>query len=121
MESILTSTKKLLGLDENYSQFDPEIIMDINSVFMILNQLGVGPAEPFIITSDAETWSEFSNNITQIQLVKTYMYLKVRLMFDPPTSSLTQTSIENQIKEYEWRLNVQVCPGKESNNVQSNN
>lgn len=110
MDSILTSIKKLLGITEDYIYFDQDIIMHINSVFMILNQLGVGPKEGFVISDSSNTWNEFSSDELKIESVKTYIYLKVRLMFDPPQSSAVMESINRQISELEWRLNAAVDP-----------
>ena len=106
MESILTSIKKLLGIDEAYENFDPDIIMHINSVFMILNQLGVGPSESFSIQDSKSVWSDFMPSGSNIESVKSYMYLKVKLMFDPPSSSAVMEAINRTIAELEWRLNV---------------
>ena len=107
MESILTSIKKLLGIPEDYTQFDADIIMHINSVFMTLNQLGVGPSDGFFIEDDSTTWSDFIPDLNKLQAVKSYMYLKVRLLFDPASvGSSTLASYERQITEYEWRLNT---------------
>ena len=112
MESILTSIKKMLGIEESYEHFDPDIIMHINSVLMILNQLGVGPEEGFMIEDDTSTWQDFIPEVTaaKLELVKSYIYLKVRLLFDPPLSSSVIESINRQISEFEWRLNVAVDP-----------
>lgn len=107
MESILTSIKKMLMIAEEYTHFDADIIMHINSVFMTLNQLGVGPSEGFYIEDDTSTWIEFIPDLKQLQAVKSYMYLKVRLLFDPSSlGSATLAAYERQIQEYEWRLNV---------------
>lgn len=106
MDSILTSIKKLLGIDEEYEQFDSDLIMHINSVFSVLMQLGVGPANGFSIEDGSATWNSFISDNTKIEMVKSYVYLKVRLLFDPPTGSALIESINNQIKEFEWRLNV---------------
>ena len=106
MESILTSIKKLLGITEEYDQFDPDIIMHINSVFMILTQLGVGPAEGFSIEDDTAVWTDFIQDIKKLESVKTYIYLKVKLAFDPPLSSAAIESMNRLINELEWRLNV---------------
>lgn len=108
MDSILTSIKKLLGIAEEYDHFDSDLIMHINSVFMVLNQLGVGPVEGFSITDKTETWEDFTQNDLMIQSVKSYVYLKVRLLFDPPSSSAVMESINRQISELEWRLNLSV-------------
>lgn len=106
MESILTSIKKLLGITETYEHFDPDIIMHINSVFMILTQMGVGPAEGFIIEDETSVWSDFIPDTIKLESVKSYMYLKVRLLFDPPTSGIVTESMNRMISELEWRLNV---------------
>lgn len=106
MESILVSIKKLLGMGKDYTPFDSDIIMHINAVFMVLNQLGVGPPEGFYITDDSSVWSDFAPDSLNIGAIKSYMYLKVKLIFDPPTSSAVIESINRQISEYEWRINV---------------
>ena len=112
MESILTSIKKLLGIAEEYEHFDNDIIMHINSVFMILTQLGVGPSKGFVITDSSASWDDFlPEGGEKLQAVKTYMYMKVRLMFDPPTSSAVMESMNRMVNELEWRLNVAVDPG----------
>ena len=108
MESILTSIKKLLGIEEEYTQFDNDIIMHINSVFLNLTQLGVGPAEGFLIEDDTANWEDFIGDSNQLQAVKSYMYLKVKLLFDPPLSSSVIESMNRMIAELEWRLNVAV-------------
>lgn len=110
VESILISMKKMLGgiMAESTNVFDTDLIIHINSIFMVLNQLGVGPDEPFRIKDSNDLWEEFIFDRSDIESVKTYMYLKLKLVFDPPTSSFVLTSYENQIKELEWRLNVQV-------------
>lgn len=110
MESILTSVKKMLGIPEDYEHFDADIIMHINSVFMILTQLGVGPAEGFTIMDEDAAWNDFIQDNKKIQSVKSYMYLKVRLLFDPPLSSAVIDSMTRLINELEWRLNVAVDP-----------
>lgn len=106
MDSILTSIKKLLGIEETYEHFDTDIIMHINSAFSDLNQIGVGPAEGFRISDAYAVWNDFTNNELKLESVKDYIYLKVRLIFDPPSSSYVLTAFENRIKELEWRLNV---------------
>ena len=110
MESILISVKKMLGITEEYTNFDPDIIMHINSVFMILNQLGVGPEEGFMIEDDLSTWNDFLEDDSRLQMVKSYMYLKVRLLFDPPSSSTHMNAFNQSIAEFEWRLNIAVDP-----------
>ena len=117
-ESILNSIKKLLGITAEYTNFDTDIIMHINSVFMILNQLGVGPSKCFRIEDEYTTWDEYITEDNDLDAVKTYMYLKVKLLFDPPLNSSLMDSFERQIKELEWRLNVEVesnLNGGESN------
>lgn len=104
MDSILTSVKKLLGLTEGYAAFDTDLIMHINSVLMILNQMGVGPEKTFAINDATATWSEFCGERTDIEAVKSYTALKVRLLFDPPQSSSVMDAIKSQISELEWRL-----------------
>ena len=108
MESILTSIKKLLGIAEEYTQFDDDIIIHINSVFLNLTQLGVGPSEGFLIEDDTATWDDFIGDSNQLQAVKSYVYLKVKLLFDPPLSSSVTESMNRMISELEWRLNVAV-------------
>jgi hypothetical protein len=105
-DSILNDIKKLLGIDNTYTEFDTDIIIHINSVFMILNQLGVGPESGYRITGSLNTWSEFTDNEYEMESVKSYIYLKVRMMFDPPQSSALMQAMNEQIKEFEWRLNV---------------
>lgn len=106
MESILTSIKKMLGISEEYEHFDMDLIMHINSVFLILTQLGVGPAEGFIIEDDTAEWMDFIEDPVKLQAVKSYMFLKVKLLFDPPTSSAAIESSNRLASEFEWRLNV---------------
>lgn len=108
MKSILTSIKKLLGIAEEYEHFDADLIMHINSVFLNLTQLGVGPSEGFSITDEDSTWDEFLPAGKNLEAVKSYMYLKVRLLFDPPLNSAIIESMNRQISEFEWRLNVAV-------------
>lgn len=111
MESILTSIKKMLGIEEGYVHFDQEIIVHINTQFFTLNQLGVGPADPFVIVDDTETWDQFTPDIDIYNAVKSWMYYNVKLAFDPPTSSFVLDSIHRMASELEWRLNVQAERG----------
>lgn len=104
-DSILLSTKKTLGLIESYDVFDTDIILHINSIFAILTQLGIGPEEGFSITNDEDVWSDFITD-ARLNTIKSYVYLRVRLLFDPPTTSYLMTAIQEQIKELEWRINV---------------
>ena len=107
-ESILTSIKKLLGIAEDYTNFDTDVIIHINTAFMNLNQLGVGPEEGFKIEDNLSNWSDFiEDDGKQLEAVKTYIYLKVKLVFDPPLSGTVMEAMKETIKEYEWRLNVQ--------------
>lgn len=106
MESILTSIKKLLGIAADYEQFDTDIVIHINSAFSTLTQLGVGPSEGFVIQDDTSTWSDFTADDPRLEFVKTYIYLKVRLVFDPPTTGSVMEAIKQNISEYEWRLMI---------------
>lgn len=105
-DSILTSTKKNLGLDETYTAFDSDIIMHINSVFAILNQLGIGPVDGFMIEDATPVWSDFLADNLKLNSVKTYVYLRVKLLFDPPATGFYTQALKEQIQELEWRLNV---------------
>lgn len=104
-DSILNSVKKALGIQSDYTHFDPELIMFINGAFTNLHQLGVGSEKPFIVTDEKDIWSDFIQDYEQIELVKSYVYLKTRMIFDPPVGS-TADSFNEMIKEAEWRLNV---------------
>ena len=106
IDSILSSVKKKLGILEDYTHFDEEIILDINTSFMTLNQLGIGPEEPFMITGATEIWDDFIED-GPIEAVKSYIPLKVRLLFDPPQQSFMVSNIQEQIKELEFRMMVQ--------------
>ena len=106
MESILTSIKKMLGITEEYDHFDADLIMHINSVFMILTQLGVGPSEGFRIEDELATWSDIIPADKNFEIIKSYMHLKVKMLFDPPLSSVVLGSMERMISEFEWRINV---------------
>ena len=103
-ESILTSIKKLLGITEEYEQFDPDIIMHINSVFMILTQMGVGPSKGFRIIDKTAVWSDYMTDDQNLDSVKSYIHLKVKLLFDPPLSSSVMECMKQLISELEWRL-----------------
>lgn len=105
-ESILTSVKKMLGPEEDYEHFDPDLIVHINSVLATLNQLGVGPDNGFFIRDKAAKWSDFIGDDQLMNLVPTYVYLKVRQLFDPPTTAATQEALEREVNRYEWRINV---------------
>ena len=105
--SILTSTKKVLGISEEYTAFDEDIIMHINTVFSTLNQLGVGPVEGFQITDKTAVWHDFLGDDLRLNNIKSYMFMRVRLMFDPPSTSYLITSMQNQVNQLEWRISVQ--------------
>lgn len=104
--SILNDIKKLLGIDPDYTDFDRDIIIGINSALMILAQLGVCE-EGFYIQNDEDEWADLLDGESELELVKSYIHLKVRLMFDPPSGAVLE-SMKELIKEYEWRLNVKV-------------
>jgi hypothetical protein len=105
-QSILTSTKKILGIAEDYTVFDLDIITHINSAFSTLTQLGVGPAEGFMINDAEAEWPDFIVDDFQYNSVKSYVFLKVRQLFDPPQTSYLINAMEKQIQELEWRLNA---------------
>lgn len=111
MESILTSIKKLLGIEEEYEAFDPDIIMFINSALMILNQLGVGPQKGLTITDKVSTWKDLFGDRTDIDSVRSFVFIKTKLSFDPPANSFLVDSYNNLLKEYEWRIKEQVEEG----------
>lgn len=104
MESILSSIKKLLGIAEDYTEFDSDIIMHINSVFAILTQLGVGPTDGFMIEDKGASWSEFMEEKSKWNFIKSYVYLKVKLLFDPPLNGSVIESTNRLINELEWRI-----------------
>lgn len=110
MDSILNSTKKMLGLGEEYTVYDADIIALINSAFSVLTQLGVGPNGGFSIDDEDAVWDDFCNAGTLLSMVKTYIFMKVKLTFDPPTSASVLDAMKTQISELEWRLNVHVDP-----------
>ena len=103
MEYILPSIKKLLVINPEYKAFDTDKIIHINTVFGILNQLGIGPSEGFYVEHGYEKWSDYTTANNE-NMIRTFVYLKVRLMFDPPTSSVLKDSINNTLAELEWRL-----------------
>lgn len=112
-DSILSTVKKMLGIAEEYTAFDIDLIVNINSVFLTLNQLGVGPEKPYRIEGSEETWADFlKNDREKFPGVETYVYLKTRLLFDPPTNSFLVDAMEKQCDELEWRLNIQAEGGK---------
>lgn len=105
-DSILISTKKILGLGESYTPFDPDITTHINATFSTINQLGVGPEAGFFITDESEGWSDLTVSPQILNMLKTYMFLKVRSLFDPPQTGYLVEAMEKQIAEYEWRLST---------------
>ena len=107
-ESILETIKQLLGGNICGDAFDEEVIININSVMSILTQLGVGPKSGYYITGDGETWGDYIGDRQDIEMIKTYIYMKVRLIFDPPSNSFLTDSIKNFCSEFEWRLNVEI-------------
>ena len=106
-ESILNTIKKQLGLDVEYSPYDADILVLINSALMSLTQLGVGPKKGFHVEDYTARWSDFLINDVGLEAAKNYVYLKVRVTFDPPTSGSVLDAYKKQIEELEWRLNVQ--------------
>lgn len=106
--SILNTTKKLLGIAPDYTHYDQDVIIGINSALMSLMQLGVGPTTGFVIKSASEVWEDLIDTRTDLEMVKAFIYLKTRLLFDPPQSGFLITAIKEQISELEWRLNVQI-------------
>lgn len=105
-QSILLNTKKVLGLAQDDTSFDQDVLMHINSVFATLNQIGIGPAEGFEIEGPEVMWDAFVTD-PRLNPVKSYMYLRLRVIFDPPSTSYAIESMAQQIKEFEWRLNVE--------------
>lgn len=105
--SILNTIKKMLGVDSAYTAFDTDIIVHINSAFSTLHQLGVGTATPFYISDATANWSTFIGDNAAIESVKSYIYAKVRLAFDPPTTSFAIDALNKMCTEFEWRLNIQ--------------
>ena len=107
MDSILNSIKKLIGMDPEYTQFDTDIIVYINSMFAILKQVGVGPENGFSISDDSATWDEYLPDYDKnFEFVKTYIQQRVKLVFDPPLTSSVLDAMKETIKELEWRLNI---------------
>lgn len=106
-ESILITIKKLLGMTPEYTAYDEDIKVAINSTFNVIHQLGVGPEKPFYISDDTVKWSDFLQDHDTIEMVKSYMFLKVKLIFDPPLNSSVLESYKQMAAEYEWRLHVE--------------
>lgn len=111
-ESIFDSIKALLGPDASYEVFDTDIMIHINTALSVLTQLGIGPADGFMITGPDETWGDFIGDDKTLNMVKTYVYMKAKIAFDPPVNSSVLSAYQEACKEYEWRLNVAVDPEK---------
>lgn len=106
-DSILDGTKKILGLDAGYTAFDHDVITHINTALMTVCQLGIGPEEGFMITDNTTTWEEFLGGYKMYNAVKSYVYLRVRVLFDPPNTSFLNTALQDQLRELEWRISIQ--------------
>lgn len=117
MESILLSIKKLLGISEDYDYFDEDLLIHINSVFAILSQLGVGPPFGFVVHDEDDVWTDFIGESQQLEFVKSYVGLKVKLLFDPPLSAAVIESTNRMINEFEWRILVAAESEKEVRTV----
>ena len=120
MESILDSIKQMLGINEEDTSFDTDIIIHINSVFSALKQMGVGPEEKFRIIDNKPVWSDFTEENDDYDEVKTYVYLRVKKVFDPPTNSSLMSAMNEEIKELEWRLSVTASNKKMEEGENSN-
>jgi hypothetical protein len=110
MDSILTSIKKLLGIEEEYTHFDADIIIYINSILSVLTQLGIGPTTGYAITDKTAKWEDFLGEGAAVGTVQAYVYLRVRLLFDPPTAAAAIESMNRIVSEFEWRLHVSADP-----------
>ena len=110
IQSILDSTKKILGIAPEYKAFDHDIITHINTAFSTLQQLGVGPAEGFMIEDDTVEWDTFLAGTIPLNQVKTYIFMRTKLLFDPPPNSFGISAMVDQVKEMEWRMMVLVDP-----------
>ena len=113
-DSILITIKKSLGIDTADTSFDSDIIMHINSFIPVLYQLGVGPSSGLLIEDSSSSWGDLLDNESKLALVKTWLYLRVRKVFDPPQSGTAMEALNSTINELEWRINVSVDPIKES-------
>ena len=114
--SILISIKKLLGITKEQIQFDVDLVIHINSALMELTQIGVGPPNGFSISDSTQTWSDFVGDVKKLEAVKSYVYLKVRLLFDPPSTSAVLENMKQMLNEYLWRLNVAAESDSEGEN-----
>lgn len=104
-ENVLNSIKKLLGIPEDYTTFDQDIMIHINSVFMILSEMGVGPSNGYSLKDGTEKWGDFISDDKNLEGIKTYIYMKVKTIFDPPLNSAVLASMKELISEFEWRIN----------------
>lgn len=109
-DSILLSIKKVLGLDKSYNAFDVDVMMAINTTFNVLYQLDISE-QPFFISGEEETWSDYLGDRKDMEMVKSLVYLRVRLLFDPPSTGVLHEAMERQVKEFEWRLNFEAEGG----------
>ena len=109
-DSILTTIKKMLGFEEAYEHFDIDIIVFINDALSVLHQIGVGPTTAFKITDKSATWTDFIGNATNLEMVKTFIYVKVRLIFDPPSTAALLEAFKNNLTETTWRLSITPTP-----------
>lgn len=113
MDSILNTIKKMLGLDADYTAFDVDVMIGINSALMVLSQCGIGPDKGFVVIGPSATWNDFlGEDVIDLESVKMYVYISTKLIFDPPASSSVQTALENTKKELEWRLNIRAERGE---------
>jgi len=106
MDSILLTIRKMLGITADFDGFDTDIIVALNTAFMSLNQLGIGPSVGFVVSDEEQVWSDFLGTTTNLDGIKSYIYLKTRLLFDPPSNGFLVASIDRQLTELEWRLTV---------------
>lgn len=104
MDSILNTIKKMLGIDADYTQFDTDIIVHINTVLMALTQMGIGPDTGFSIADETSTWSDFIEDMSKVEGIKTYIYIKVKTVFDPSGSAAVTDALTRRAEELEWRL-----------------
>ena len=106
--SILDSVKKMIGLSDGYTIFDDDLIMDINAVFNVLRQLGIGSEDGFAISSSSDLWTDFLPEGSKLNMIKPYVYAKVRLMFDPPQNSTITQALKDVVDEFEFRARMDV-------------
>ena len=116
MESILDTIKQLLGIPADDDSFDTDVKVNINAAIFTLSQIGIGPSNGYIVTSNTQMWNDYiGSSLINLEGVKNYIYLKTKLVFDPPTNSTTIQAINDSLKELEWRMQLAV----ETNNLQS--